>query len=81
MRIYIYCSWERFHSVRSIIFDRDPFDGDAGLVDLGRFAPHWGPQTSKVYDSAEIPGVRIVGLVVGAVLLIAAIRSMFGGKR
>jgi hypothetical protein len=29
----------------------------------------------------EIPGVRILGLVIGAVLLLAAIRAMFGGRR
>jgi uncharacterized membrane protein YeaQ/YmgE (transglycosylase-associated protein family) len=30
---------------------------------------------------AEIPGVRILGAVIGAVLLIAAIRAMFSGRR
>ena len=28
----------------------------------------------------DIPGVRILGAVLGTVLLLAAIRSMFGGK-
>lgn len=28
----------------------------------------------------EIPGVRILGAILGAALLIAAIRTMFGGK-
>jgi hypothetical protein len=29
----------------------------------------------------DIPGVRIVGAVLGTLLLIAAIRSMFGRRR
>ncbi|WP_422774382.1 hypothetical protein ACN28C_16850 [Plantactinospora sp. WMMC1484] len=29
----------------------------------------------------DIPGVRIVGAVLGTVLLLAALRSMFGGRR
>jgi len=28
----------------------------------------------------DIPAVRLLGLVIGAVLLFAAIRAMFGGK-
>jgi hypothetical protein len=30
---------------------------------------------------AEIPGVRILGAVLGILLLLAAIRAMFGGRR
>lgn len=29
----------------------------------------------------DIPAVRIVGAILGVLLLIAAIRSMFGGRR
>ncbi|MEU8330715.1 hypothetical protein [Micromonospora sp. NPDC048839] len=29
---------------------------------------------------ADIPGVRLLGLVVGALLLLAAIRAMFGRR-
>jgi hypothetical protein len=29
----------------------------------------------------EVPGVRIAGAVLGALLLVAAIRAMFGRKR
>ncbi|MEH1166092.1 MULTISPECIES: hypothetical protein [unclassified Micromonospora] len=29
---------------------------------------------------ADIPGVRLLGLVVGALLLLAAIRAMFGKR-
>lgn len=29
----------------------------------------------------DIPGVRIIGLILGTVLLIAAIRAMFGPRR
>lgn len=29
---------------------------------------------------SEVPGVRLLGLVVGALLLVAAIRAMFGRR-
>ncbi|GIG92592.1 hypothetical protein [Plantactinospora endophytica] len=29
----------------------------------------------------DIPGVQIVGAILGTVLLVAALRSMFGGRR
>ncbi|MGI5215370.1 hypothetical protein [Plantactinospora sp. CA-290183] len=32
-------------------------------------------------DWSEIPGVRLLGAVLGAALLIAALRAMFGGRR
>jgi hypothetical protein len=32
-------------------------------------------------DWTSIPAVRILGAVIGTVLLIAAIRAMFGGRR
>ena len=32
-------------------------------------------------DWADIPGVRIVGAVIGILLLVAAIRAMFSGRR
>ena len=44
------------------------------------------PRMSVVLRAAEevpwteIPAVRLLGLVLGGLLLIAAIRSMFGGK-
>ncbi|RZT77599.1 hypothetical protein EV382_0748 [Micromonospora violae] len=31
-------------------------------------------------SAADIPGVRLLGLVVGALLLLAAIRAMFGRR-
>jgi len=29
----------------------------------------------------DVPGVQLLGMVVGGLLLLAAIRSMFGGRR
>lgn len=29
----------------------------------------------------DIPGVRVLGAILGTLLLIAALRSMFGGRR
>jgi hypothetical protein len=29
----------------------------------------------------DVPGVRILGAVLGTLLLVAAVRSMFGGRR
>jgi len=37
------------------------------------------PLSGDVVPWSDIPAVRIVGLVIGAVLLFAAIRAMFGG--
>jgi hypothetical protein len=35
-----------------------------------------------VIDGAtDIPGVRLVGIIVGALLLIAAVRAMFGKRK
>jgi hypothetical protein len=39
---------------------------------------HWLAATS---ESAAVDGMRLVGIVVGGVLLLAAIRAMFGKRR
>jgi|GEM_PF-1116463 hypothetical protein len=36
--------------------------------------------TAEQANWHEIPGVRLVGAILGTVLLVAAVRSMFGGR-
>lgn len=38
------------------------------------------PLAAETVDWHDIPGVRLVGAVLGILLLVAAIRSMFGRK-
>jgi hypothetical protein len=51
---------------------RPPSGWDSGTVDRLPIAAEEVPWT-------EIPAVRLLGLVIGALLLFAAIRAMFGG--
>jgi hypothetical protein len=41
------------------------------LIDMG---------TAEPVSWADIPGVQILGAILGTLLLVAAIRAMFGGK-
>ncbi|SCF23353.1 hypothetical protein GA0070216_10788 [Micromonospora matsumotoense] len=38
------------------------------------------PSLADATSPADIPGVRLLGLVVGGLLLLAAIRAMFGRR-
>jgi hypothetical protein len=38
------------------------------------------PFAAEEVPWSEIPGVRIIGAILGTLLLVAAIKSMFGGK-
>lgn len=38
-------------------------------------------RTAEPVSWTDIPAVRLLGAVLGIVLLLAAIRAMFGGKR
>jgi hypothetical protein len=43
-----------------------------------------GPTTFRAADEIswyDVPGVQVVGAVLGTLLLLAAIRAMFGGRR
>jgi hypothetical protein len=44
-------------------------------------APTPGPLAADPVSWHDIPGVRLIGAVLGTLLLIAAIRAMFGKRR
>jgi hypothetical protein len=60
---------------------RTALDGGAPRCDSAVVAPTPDPVAADSVSWYDVPGVRLLGAVLGTLLLVAAIRAMFGRRR